>query len=60
MEPQFYITEFNNVDIDLENFVQFVNEVYKDLDNMSSYLLEILEQRNELKAEMESEYFSNL
>lgn len=60
LEPQFYITEFNNVVIDLENFVQFFNDVYKDLDNMSSYLLDILEQRNELKAEMESEYYSNL
>ncbi|MFY0782903.1 hypothetical protein AB1K18_21825 [Peribacillus simplex] len=59
LEPQFYITEFNNVVIDLENFVQFFNDVYKDLDNMSSYLLEVLEQRSELKAEMESEYHSN-
>lgn len=60
MEPQFYITEFNNVVIDLENFVHFFNEIYKDLDNMSSHLLDILEKRNELKAEMESEYYSNL
>lgn len=60
LEPQFYITEFNNVVIDLENFVLFFNDVYRDLDNMSSYLLDILEQRNELKAEMESEYHSSL
>lgn len=60
MEPQFYITELNNVVIDLENFLQFFTEVYKDLDNMSSYLLDILDQRNELKSEMESEYYSNL
>ena len=59
LEPQFYITEFNNVVIDLENFVQFFNDVYRDLDNMSSYLLDILEQRSELKAEMESDYHSN-
>ncbi|MGD7049843.1 hypothetical protein FZC83_18570 [Rossellomorea marisflavi] len=59
LEPQFYITEFNNVVIDLENFIRFFNVVSKDLDNMSSYLLEILEQRSELKAEMESEYFTN-
>lgn len=41
-------------------FLQFFNNVYRDLDNMSSYLLNILEQRNELKAEMEYEYHSNL
>lgn len=60
LEPQFYITEFDNVVIDLENFVQFFNDVYRGLDNMSSYLLDILEQRNQLRAEMESEYHSNL
>ncbi|UNK19359.1 hypothetical protein MNQ98_04815 [Paenibacillus sp. N3/727] len=60
LEPQFYITEFNNIVIDLENFVQFFNDVYKDLDNMSSYLLALLDQRNELKAEFEAEYQSNL
>ncbi|HEY4553279.1 MAG TPA: hypothetical protein VIG80_08805, partial [Bacillaceae bacterium] len=60
LDPQFYITEFNNVVIGLENFVQFFNDVFRDLDNISSYLLNLLEQRNELKAEMESEYHSNL
>jgi hypothetical protein len=60
LEPQFYITEFNNIVIDVENFVQFFNDVYKDLDSMSSYLLVVLEQRSELKAEMKSEYHSNL
>ncbi|MCM3567557.1 hypothetical protein [Neobacillus mesonae] len=53
LEPQFYITEFDNVVIDLENFVQFFNDVFSDLHNMSSYLLEILERRSELEAEME-------
>ncbi|OEI75649.1 hypothetical protein BG616_16185 [Bacillus subtilis] len=53
LEPQFYITEFNNVVIDLENFVLFFNDVYSELRNMSSYLLEILERRSELEAEME-------
>lgn len=60
LESQFYITEFNNVVIDLENFVQFFNDVFRDLDNISSYLLDVLEQRSELRAEMESEYHSNL
>ncbi|MBZ9520374.1 hypothetical protein [Bacillus safensis] len=54
LEPQFYITELNNVVIDLENFVQFFNGVFKDLHNMSSYLLEILERRSEIEAENES------
>lgn len=59
LEPQFYITEFNNVVIDLDNFVQFFYNVYKDIDNISSYLLTLLDQRNGLKAEIEAEYHSN-
>ena len=54
LEPQFYITEFNNIVIDLDNFMHFFNDVYKDLNNMSSYLLALLEHRNEIEAEYRS------
>lgn len=56
LEPQFYITEFNNIVIDLENFVLFFSNVFKDLDNMASYLLGLLEQRNEIEAESRANF----
>jgi hypothetical protein len=56
LEPQFYITEFNNIVIDLENFVQFFSNVHEELDSMSSYLLMLLDHRNEHDAEYTSDF----
>ncbi|MGF9978896.1 hypothetical protein [Viridibacillus arvi] len=56
--PQFYINEFDNVVVDLENFVEIFQEIFKNLNNIATYYLDLLERRNEMRAEIESEYRS--
>lgn len=37
--PQFYINEYNNVVVDLENFLIVFNEIHKSLDRIASHYL---------------------
>ncbi|MCM3692195.1 hypothetical protein [Neobacillus niacini] len=38
-EPQFYINEFDNVVVDMENFVKVFNQIHKSLDGFASHFL---------------------
>lgn len=51
-EPQFYINEFDNVVVDLTNFIVVFNEIFKNLDNLSMYYQHLIEMRNEMESEM--------
>jgi len=43
-EPQFYINEFDNVVIDLENFCERFEEIFKQLDSFAMYYLYLEEE----------------
>ena len=51
-EPQFYINEFDNVVVDLTNFIVVFNEIFKNLDNLSMHYQHLIEMRNEMESEM--------
>ncbi|WHZ60087.1 hypothetical protein [Metabacillus hrfriensis] len=42
-EPQFYITELNNVVVDLENFIVVFQKIHQNLDNFAEHYLELTE-----------------
>lgn len=46
-EPQFYITELDNVVIDLENFSEVFHKIHQDLNNFAEYYLYLIESRSE-------------
>ncbi|UED81970.1 HEPN domain-containing protein [Lysinibacillus sp. CD3-6] len=49
-EPQFYINEFDNVVVDLSNFILVFNEIFKNLDNLSIHYQDLIEMRNEMES----------
>jgi hypothetical protein len=38
-EPQFYINEFDNVVVDMENFVEVFDKIHKSLDGLANHFL---------------------
>lgn len=56
LEPQFYINELDNVVVDLENFLEVFQEIFKKLSNLSSHYQHKLETLYEMQAELNSEY----
>lgn len=63
LEPQFYINTFDNVVVDLENFLTVFEEIFNNLDSLSIYYLNLLDckleaedEAQQILAEIESEY----
>ncbi|AIC92714.1 hypothetical protein [Shouchella lehensis] len=63
LEPQFYINTFDNVVVDLENFLTVFLSIFNNLQSLSAHYLHLLEgkqeyeyEANQLKAEIESEF----
>lgn len=55
-EPQFYINEFDNVVVDLPNFIEVFEEIFERLERLSSHYQSLIEMRNEMRNEMEYDY----
>ena len=62
LEPQFYINTFDNVVVDLENFLKVFKEIFDNLQSLSTHYLILLEGKQEaeyearqVQAEIESE-----
>lgn len=63
LEPQFYINTFDNVVVDMENFLRVFEGIFSSLDSLSAHYLDLLERKQEgeyearqVQAEMESEF----
>lgn len=63
LEPQFYINTFDNVVVDLENFLKVFKEIFDNLQSLSTHYLMLLESKQEsehearqIQAEIESEF----
>ena len=66
LEPQFYINTFDNVVVDLENFLTVFKGIFDNLQSLSTHYLYLLERKQEfefeerqIQAEMESEFRSD-
>ena len=58
--PQFYINTFDNVVVDLENFLSVFKSIFDNLDSLSMHYLSLLEGKQEYEYEAhqnQSEYF---
>ena len=47
LEPQFYINAFDNVVVDLENFLTVFEDIFDNLDSLSTHYLMLLEGKQE-------------
>ncbi|MEK4715836.1 hypothetical protein [Sporosarcina sp. FSL K6-5500] len=63
LEPQFYINTFDNVVVDLENFLTVFKDIFDNLRSLSMHYSNLLETKQEneyearqLQVEMESEF----
>lgn len=51
LEPQFYINTFDNVVVDLENFLTVFEGIFDNLDSLAIHYLELLERKDETEYE---------
>ncbi|MCS6596046.1 hypothetical protein [Bacillus cereus] len=56
MEPQFYIDTFDNVVVDLENFLKIFEQIFKTLDSLSTHYIELYCAKQEFYAENASDW----
>ncbi len=56
LEPQFYIDTFDNVVVDLENFLTVFEQIFKTLDSLSTHYIVLYDEKQEFQAECESDW----
>ncbi|WIL44914.1 hypothetical protein QP042_00735 (plasmid) [Bacillus bombysepticus] len=59
LEPQFYINTLDNVVVDLENFLTVFEEIFNNLDSLSVYYTNVLENKLEAAYEAQTEFESD-
>lgn len=59
LEPQFYINALDNVVVDLENFLTVFEEIFNNLDSLSVYYTNVLENKLEAAYEAQTEFESD-
>ncbi|HDR8289169.1 TPA: hypothetical protein QC104_005928, partial [Bacillus cereus] len=59
LEPQFYINTFDNVVVDLENFLTVFEQIFKTLDSLSTHYINLYDDKVEFQAGYESDCYSD-